>query len=321
MSKKSLLIFIAFVALLTVSTPRFVLAQNATSTLPVVERVCQEVPLPNLPGLPADPCSSPAAYIQYWFYFALYLAGVAALFTLVAGGVMYMISSTVPGASKGTKYITNAALGLILLFGSYILLRTLGGEQFITLKNPQLPSLPVCAIDFSPFPTKVDRRTKMTWDITKKGATKNAKDTTITCANSDYVNNLPQELSGELTFTPPNEGQTICTFAIHDENGSPLHECAATVNVLPETVITSCTLTKQGRYFSWTPRFDKEIWDGTFTCTANGPMSCSNSPCIVIDGPNEFGITFPSVPGEGTCTLNATKVSGQTVSCSTLWTP
>ncbi len=104
---------------------------------------CQEVPLPNLPGLAADPCSSPAAYIQYWFYFSLYLAGIAALLALVLAGAWRVFFATSPSSvSSSNKWVLNAVLGLILLFGSWLLLRTLGGEALTTLRDLQLPPLP-----------------------------------------------------------------------------------------------------------------------------------------------------------------------------------
>jgi hypothetical protein len=103
---------------------------------------CQEVPLPNLPGI-EDPCSSPAAYIQYWFYFSLYLAGIVALLAFVVGGTLYMFSgASSSSAATGKKWMINAILGLILLFGSFLLLRALGGPGLIILRDPALPQLP-----------------------------------------------------------------------------------------------------------------------------------------------------------------------------------
>lgn len=103
---------------------------------------CQEVPLPNLPFTDGvDPCSSPAAYIRYWFYFSLYLAGIAALLALVLAGAWRVFFATSPSSvSKSNQWIVNAILGLILLFGSWLLLRTLGGSGLTTLRDPALPN-------------------------------------------------------------------------------------------------------------------------------------------------------------------------------------
>lgn len=102
---------------------------------------CREVPLPTLGVLP-DPCSSPAAYIQYWFYLGLYLAGIAALMTMVIAGTYRIVNSANPGKAKeADKYILNAVLGLILLMGSWLLLSTLGGAGLTTFQDPALPSL------------------------------------------------------------------------------------------------------------------------------------------------------------------------------------
>ncbi|MBI3273536.1 MAG: Ig-like domain-containing protein [Candidatus Colwellbacteria bacterium] len=114
---------------------------SATSAAVSVDITCPEVPLPKLPGIP-NPCTGPAEYIQYWFYLGLYLAGIAALLAAVAGGTLYMVSATMQNAATGKKLMTNALLGLILLFGSWLLLTTLGGAGLTKLKNPVLPPLP-----------------------------------------------------------------------------------------------------------------------------------------------------------------------------------
>ena len=105
---------------------------------------CVEVHLPKFFGtvLP-DPCSSPAAYIQYWFYFGLYLGGFIALLALVGAGVYRVVAAHNPvSVGKADSYIVNAVLGLILLFGSWLLLNTLGGPGLTTVRDPVLPNLP-----------------------------------------------------------------------------------------------------------------------------------------------------------------------------------
>lgn len=115
---------------------------SSTSAAVSTDITCPEVPLPKLLGDIPSPCQGPAEYIQYWFYFGLYLAGIAALLAAVAGGTLYMVSATMKTAATGKKLMTNALLGLILLFGSWLLLTTLGGAGLTTLKNPVLPGLP-----------------------------------------------------------------------------------------------------------------------------------------------------------------------------------
>lgn len=111
-------------------------------TGPTSTGTCKNVPLPELPGIP-DPCSSPAAYIQYWFYLGMYLGGIAALMAIVIAGAFRVFFAYSPAqTSKADHYITNAALGLILLFGSWLLLRALGGSDFTTVRDPVLPQLP-----------------------------------------------------------------------------------------------------------------------------------------------------------------------------------
>lgn len=277
MSKKLLFIFIAFMTFLSVLTPQPVFADNATST-PAVERVCLEVPLPNLPGLSDDPCSSPAAYIQYWFYFGLYLAGIAALFTLVAGGLMYMLSSAVPGARAGTKYITNASLGLILLFGSYLLLRTLGGEQFITLKNPQLPALPSCFIDFKPTPLYSGKDATVSWKIT----TKDAQSMNSVCEFPYTYVVQSHSLESSVGFKPNAIGTASCVFEIKDGadgTGNTIKTCTATAPI--EKFYCSLVFNHSGViYDSITWEASEETIEGKLSCnkrmlTCPSPQSVS----------------------------------------------
>ena len=100
---------------LLVVSPSSALAQSS----------CAEVPLPLIGTGDLDPCSSPAAYIAYWFYLSLYLAGIFALLVLVVGGVMYMTSGVIGTTQKATKMMQDAVLGIILLFGSFLFLKTL----------------------------------------------------------------------------------------------------------------------------------------------------------------------------------------------------
>ncbi|MEK9147464.1 MAG: hypothetical protein AAB593_00950 [Patescibacteria group bacterium] len=105
------------------------------------EQYCREVPLPKLPGLPKDfqgPCVGPAEYIIYWFYFSIYLAGLLAFFAIVAAGVIRLFSMGQPSMiQKSNKIITNAGLGIILLFGSFLILNIINPSLTI-VSNPSL---------------------------------------------------------------------------------------------------------------------------------------------------------------------------------------
>ena len=103
---------------------------------------CREVPLPNLsnlPGFPKNfqgPCVGPAEYVIYWFYFSIYLAGLIAFFAIVASGVIRLFSMGQPSMiQRSNKIITNAGLGIILLFGSFLILNIINPSLTI-ISNP-----------------------------------------------------------------------------------------------------------------------------------------------------------------------------------------
>ena len=96
------------------------------------EPFCREVPLPNLsnlPGFPKNfqgPCVGPAVY----------LAGLIAFFAIVASGVIRLFSMGQPSMiQRSNKIITNAGLGIILLFGSFLILNIINPSLTI-ISNP-----------------------------------------------------------------------------------------------------------------------------------------------------------------------------------------
>jgi len=69
-------------------------------------------------------------YIQWVFTFALTMAAFLAVLMITVGGIIYMASGgNESQVTKAKGYITNALWGLLLAFGSYLLLYTI---------NPQL---------------------------------------------------------------------------------------------------------------------------------------------------------------------------------------
>jgi hypothetical protein len=73
-------------------------------------------------------------YTQYIFNIVYALATVAAVFMIVWSGFRYVTVESFTGKSDAKKGLQNAVLGLILLFGSYLLLKTI---------NPKLVEIPI----------------------------------------------------------------------------------------------------------------------------------------------------------------------------------
>lgn len=79
-------------------------------------------------------------YIRWVFIFACGSAAILTFLMIVIGGIQYMASVGKPEArNDALDRIKKALLGLILLFGSYLILNTIN-PQFLILKEPKIPT-------------------------------------------------------------------------------------------------------------------------------------------------------------------------------------
>jgi len=93
----------------------------------------------------AEASSSIAQYLVNIYRFGLGIAGILAVGMIVTGAIyMTVSSSSVDKKSEGRDMITNALIGVALLFGSYILLNTINPE-LITLKDPAVKMLTIAS--------------------------------------------------------------------------------------------------------------------------------------------------------------------------------
>ncbi len=82
--------------------------------------------------------SSPIGVIANFYELAIALSGVLALGMIIYAGILRITNAGNPGkVSESNEIISNALLGIVLLFGSYILLNTI---------NPQLTKLEIPAV-------------------------------------------------------------------------------------------------------------------------------------------------------------------------------
>jgi Type IV secretion system pilin len=94
----------------------------------------------NIPGTNSTNAGVPGI-IQNFYYFALAIAGILAFGAIVYGGVKYATGRGNPSSeSEGKSWITGALLGLLLLAGAYIILRTIN-PALVNLGIPSLPTL------------------------------------------------------------------------------------------------------------------------------------------------------------------------------------
>lgn len=93
-----------------------------------------EEPLPSIPGreAPTTTETTLGEYIVYTFELALMIGGIIAFATLIYGGFKYLTSGgnrTIVASSK--KQILAGIIGLIILLGSYLILRTINPDLLI----------------------------------------------------------------------------------------------------------------------------------------------------------------------------------------------
>ena len=94
--------------------------------------------------------SGPAEYIRIFFIFGLGLIGLVALFAVVFGGIKYSLSgSSETGKTEGKRWIFGALAGIVLLFSSYLILKTINPD-LVSLKEP---TMPIITIEPPPEPT------------------------------------------------------------------------------------------------------------------------------------------------------------------------
>ncbi|MFA6404629.1 MAG: pilin [Candidatus Paceibacterota bacterium] len=72
-------------------------------------------------------------FFQYAFNLLIALSAVAAVFMIVWGGFQYMTTDSSPGKSEGKEKFKNAIYGLLMVIGSFLILKTV---------NPKLVQIP-----------------------------------------------------------------------------------------------------------------------------------------------------------------------------------
>lgn len=104
-----------------------------------------------IPG--RQPASAgPAGFVANFYEFSLLISGVLAFGAIVYGGIKYVAAAGNPsGQSDGKEWVKSALLGLLLLGGAYLILRTI---------NPELVSLKIAGL---PNVSQQQTQTQTTW--------------------------------------------------------------------------------------------------------------------------------------------------------------
>lgn len=87
-------------------------------------------------------------YIQQLYNFALVIGGILAVGMIVAGSIYISVSGSVDKEREGKSFITSALLGLAILFGAYLILKTIN-PNLTVLTPPSAPSVDLSTIESS----------------------------------------------------------------------------------------------------------------------------------------------------------------------------
>lgn len=128
--KKILSTLVISVVLLSVVVPVSVFAIDINTNY---------VPLTDVPGFAdATSAKNPGGILKTLFNLSIGIGGILAVIMLIFAGFKYMYEESIFGKGKAREQITNAFFGLLLILGSYIILRTINSDLLrINLLLPQ----------------------------------------------------------------------------------------------------------------------------------------------------------------------------------------
>jgi len=92
------------------------------------------------PGQEQATVENLAEYVAAWYQWLLYAGVIIAVVMIMIGGVQYMVSKGMGSIDSAKKRIQGAVVGLILLFGAYMILATVN-PQLVLLQIPQYPMI------------------------------------------------------------------------------------------------------------------------------------------------------------------------------------
>ncbi len=105
---------------------------------------------------------------QHFYNYLISIAGIIALAALIVGGILYLTSAGKPEQiDRAKKQILGAFLGIIILFSSYLILRTINPE-LVKLNLPQLQQVVFSPLQVKPPETKVPELLGRVQEIAKQ---------------------------------------------------------------------------------------------------------------------------------------------------------
>lgn len=151
-------IFILLAAALVFAAPATVRAEDPNPPTPIIDVSfpCPDTEAWGLGTCGGEGASDIAGYIIRLYQFSIFAAGILAVGLIVAGS-LYLATAggSADRQSEGKEMITSALWGIVLLFSSYLILRTVN-PKLVTLANPEVPlqKLPDCEYENSSNPNE-----------------------------------------------------------------------------------------------------------------------------------------------------------------------
>lgn len=81
-----------------------------------------------------------AQYIALWYRYLIGISVIAAIVMVVWGGFLYLVGSTTGSVKAGKEHIKDALIGLVLVFGAYLILNTFNPD-LVVLREPTIQNI------------------------------------------------------------------------------------------------------------------------------------------------------------------------------------
>ena len=165
--------------------------------------------------------SSPGELVKTIFIYGLGMVGIVALFSIAFGGFHYIFGSASETAkTEGKKWIYGAIAGIVLLFSSYLILKTISPD-LVSLKDPHLEVIFIPKTVDNYIPSEVGYRTPVIGSISSTlqnlsqyQGQLNAGNTQVIIDKSDHAMYIYKD--GQLI------GQAPINIGTNDQSGTQI---------------------------------------------------------------------------------------------------
>jgi len=196
----------------------------------------EPMPLEILIGAPGQEVAQVddlAEYVAAWYQWLLYAGVIIAVVMIMIGGVQYMVGKGMGSIDSAKKRIQSAIIGLVILFGAYIILSTVN-PQLVLLQIPKYPMIKqVVYVDDS---VKCEKLIELgyTMEYENRVYTKNSLGGDIDCGEQAEVSLDPNGDATDLEncfWSYCEDGASCLMPQSTDPNAEDIPECLACANI------------------------------------------------------------------------------------------